>query len=86
MLEPRLGRPEQARELALRWRSDRFEAFSYGESETAARWSIELGDAQAAASLAAALASTPSFAIRQTASQVRLLSGSDAMPPASLAE
>ena len=86
MLEPRLERREQARELALRWRSDRFEAFSYGESETAARWSIELADAQAAASLAAALSGTPGVAIRQSASRVRLLSGSDAMPPPALAE
>lgn len=86
MLEPRLERREQARELALRWRSDRFEAFSYGASETAARWSIDLVDAEAAASLATALSGIPGIAIRQTASRVRLLSGSDAMPPPALAE
>jgi hypothetical protein len=86
MLEPRLERSEQARELALDWRNDRFEAFSYGESETAARWSIELADMDAATSLATALSGTPAFAVRQTGTRVQLLSGSDAAPPASLAE
>jgi hypothetical protein len=84
MLGPRLERREQARELALHWRNDRLEAFSYGENETAARWSIQLADMDAASSLAAVLSGTPGFTLRQIGAEVRLLSGSDAAPPASL--
>lgn len=83
-LGPRLERREQARELALHWHDDRLEAFSYGENETAARWSIQLAGVEAASSLAAALSGTPGLTVRQTGAAVRLLRGTDAAPPASL--
>jgi len=51
LARPRLPDAEaHARELALAWRGDRLEAFSFGAEQTAARWQIQFVDADAAAS------------------------------------
>jgi hypothetical protein len=86
LARPKLETTAAARELALAWRGDRLEAYSFGDRQTAGRWSIELADELAAARLVAALAHQPALRARQRGTQVLLLSSSTEPVPASLAQ
>ena len=78
---PRLATREAARELALAWRSDRLEAFSFGAGQVAGRWWIQLADEQAASRLAAAVGAQPGLRARALGAQLRLISASsDELP------
>jgi hypothetical protein len=79
---PKLESAEVARQLALAWRGDRLEAFSFGDGQTAGRWSIELADADAATRLLAAVPYNPSWRTRQQGSRLLVLSSSSGEPPA----
>jgi hypothetical protein len=78
---PKLATAEAARQLALGWRGDRLEAFSFGNGQTAGRWSIEFADAAAASSLLAAVATVPALRARQQATRLLVLSASSSEPP-----
>jgi hypothetical protein len=79
---PRLASAGMARELALAWRGDRLEAFSFGAGQVAGRWWIELSDAGAASRLAEAVAEQPRLRARAVGAQLRLRSAStDELPP-----
>jgi hypothetical protein len=85
LVRPRLTALDDARRLALAWQSDRFDVFAYAESETAVRWSIELGDEAAASQIAALLAPASAIDVRQTGSRLVLLRATSDVPPALLA-
>jgi len=79
---PRLATREEARALALAWRGDRLEAFSFGVGQVAGRWWIQLADAEAASRLAAAIGAQPGLHARALGAQLRVLSTSgDELPP-----
>lgn len=78
---PKLESAEAARQLALNWRGDRLEAFSFGEQGIAGRWSIEFADAAAASRLLAALAAEPSWRTHQQGTRLLVLSSTGEAPP-----
>ena len=79
---PKLESAQAAQQLALAWRGDRLEAFSFGEGQAAGRWSIELADRAAASSLLATIAAVPAFRARQQDTRLLVLSSSSGEPPA----
>jgi hypothetical protein len=82
---PRLATREEARALALAWRADRLEAFSFGAGQVAGRWWIQLADAESATRLLASIGAQPGLRARALGAQLRLLStSSDELPPPGL--
>ena len=84
MARPRSNSIEAARELALSWKSDLLEAFSYGEQQTAVSWTIDLATETDAARLVSTLGFDTELLVQQSGAQVRLLRASGELPPALL--
>lgn len=84
LARPRSPSIEVARELALSWSGDLLEAFSFGDGQTAASWTIELATEAHAASLASLLTSGQLQA-EQSGTRLRLLRANGTLPPALLA-
>lgn len=84
LARPLLASAEPARQLALSWRSDRFDVFSYDEAEAAARWTIDLEDTASATQLTSALASNPRLRAQRSGNRVQIVTASTDPPPASL--
>ena len=78
---PKLESTEAARQLALAWRGDRLEAFSFGAQQTASRWSIELADVDAATRLLAAVPNNLGWRTRQQGTRLLVLTSSTGTPP-----
>jgi hypothetical protein len=72
-----------AERLALAWRGDLLEIFSFDESETAARWRIRFARTDAADELMALVADEPLFEAASGGVTVTLRAAT-ALPPAGL--
>jgi hypothetical protein len=84
LARPLLDSADPARRLALSWRSDRFDVFGYDETETAARWLIDLADTDSATQLAQALTRSPRLSTQRSGRRVQIVTASTDPPPASL--
>jgi hypothetical protein len=82
LARPRASSLESARQVALSWRGDLLEAYSFGDQETAVSWTIELATEADATQLALLLNGQPP-AVIQSGTRVRLVRASTT-PPAAL--
>lgn len=83
LTRPRSATLEAARQLALSWRGDLLEAFSFGDGQTALSWTIDLATEADAASLVSLLA--PQLLAQQSGPRLRLLLATGELPPSLLA-
>jgi len=69
-----------AEHLALDWRADQLEVFTFAKSETAARWRIRLGTSESAAQLVEIVAGEPLIEATHDGSTVTLRTATAAAP------
>jgi hypothetical protein len=84
LARPLFASADPARQLALSWRSDRLDVFSYDETETAARWTLDLADADSATQLTLELASNPRLHAQHSGHRIQIVTASTDPPPTSL--
>jgi hypothetical protein len=83
LARPRFSTLEESRQIALSWRGDLLEAFSFADQQTAVSWTINLATEADAARLFSALMGQPP-AVQLSGTRVRLLRGTANLPQALL--